>query len=124
MTLGAPRSTLSPFQLSQSPSIISRMSGLVHSYPDDKYSDRGLSDKEYKALNSNIPDDGPALLLMNYDIVFVVSRPKFPSTNPHCPFCSTGRRFDIHETGTTTKPLARVPGRYIRDRTRSHQIRH
>ena len=100
------------------------MSGLGYPYPDDKYSDAGLSDKEYKAPNSSIPDDGPALLLMNYDIVFIVSRPKFPSTNPHCLFGSTGRRFDVHETGPTTKSLARVPGRYISDRTRGYQIRH
>ena len=60
------------------------MSGLVYSCPDDKYSNGGSSEKEHKALNSNIPDDGPALLLINYDIVFVVSHPQFTSTNSHC----------------------------------------
>jgi len=56
-----------------------RMSDLVYSYTDDKYSDGGFSDRKDEKLNSDIPDDGPALLLMNYDIVFVVSRSKFAS---------------------------------------------
>jgi len=53
----------------------------VYSFTDDKST---LSDK--KALNSDIPDDGPALLLLDYDIVFVVSHPKFISTMARCPF--------------------------------------
>jgi len=61
-------------------------------YSGDKYSGDGeeLSEKKDIPLNSDIPEDGPALLLMNYDIVFVVSRPKFTLTNPHCLFGSTG----------------------------------
>lgn len=86
VTLRALHSQLSSFPLSQSPSIMSRMSSLIYSYTDDKHSDKGFSDKKDKALNSDIPDDGPALLLMNYDIVFVVGRPKFTSTKSSLPF--------------------------------------
>lgn len=80
VTLRALHSQMSSFPLTRSSSIMSRMSSLVYSYTDEKYSDKGSSDKKDKALNSDIPDDGPALLLMNYDIVFVVGRPKSTST--------------------------------------------
>jgi hypothetical protein len=61
----------------------------IYSDADDTYPDKGY--KKHETLNSGIPDDGPALLLLNYDIVFVVSRPKLTSTKPHYCFCSTGR---------------------------------
>jgi hypothetical protein len=69
---------------------MSSTSDPVYSYADDKYSSWDLSDRRDEGLNSDIPDDGPELLLMNYDIVFVVSSPKFTSTKSHCPICSTG----------------------------------
>lgn len=55
-------------------------------YSDGKYSDGGLPERKDESLSSDIPDDGPALLLMNYDIVFVVSGPEFESTKAHCLF--------------------------------------
>lgn len=61
---------------------MSSTSDLTYTYADDKSSYMGFSDTKDKPLNSNIPDDGPVLLLMSYDIVFVVSRPKFTSTKP------------------------------------------
>jgi hypothetical protein len=43
----------------------------------DKYPGGELKDE---APTIGTPDDGPALLLMNYDIVFVVSGPIYAST--------------------------------------------
>ena len=66
---------------------MSSTSGFMYPYTDDKYSYTGWSDMKDETLNSDIPDDGPALLLMSYDIVFVVSRSKFTSTQAaHRPF--------------------------------------
>lgn len=61
---------------------MSSASSFTYSYAEDKSFYTGLSDRKDEARHSDIPDDGPALLLMSYDIVFVVSRSKFTSTKP------------------------------------------
>ena len=69
-------------KLSHSPSTMSSASSFTYSYAEDKSFYTSLSDIKDEPRHSDIPDDGPALLLMNYDIVFVVSCSKFTSTKP------------------------------------------